>query len=171
MTYYFAAIQSNIRANSRIVVSVSGVVLPIRLKVQGARLPTLKHLSYFGLQSSTQPGDPETKSQSSMTQSKSLCYGPASCRDAPGHPSCLWGNPSHPIALAARFQSQNARSSPAYGSNKTPAQAKLHPKGSDTLPRSHTLSPRQPVPEKVLSLYEAANQITYYSHGSDALAR
>ncbi len=32
--------------------------------------------------------------------------------------------------------------------------AKLHPKGADILPPPHTLSPNQPVPAKVLRLYE-----------------
>lgn len=34
------------------------------------------------------------------------------------------------------------------------ARAKLHPKGADILPPPHTLSPNQPVPGKVLRLYE-----------------
>ena len=43
------------------------------------------------------------------------------------------------------------------------AQSKLHPKGSDILPPSHTLSPRQPVPEKVLRLYEEVWPLRYRS--------
>lgn len=34
------------------------------------------------------------------------------------------------------------------------ARAKLHPRGADILPPSHTLSTNQPVPVRVLSLYE-----------------
>lgn len=32
--------------------------------------------------------------------------------------------------------------------------AKLHPKGADVLPPPHTLSPNQPIPIKIISLYE-----------------
>lgn len=34
------------------------------------------------------------------------------------------------------------------------SRAKLHPKGADILPPPHTLSPNQPIPAKVLRLYE-----------------
>lgn len=40
-------------------------------------------------------------------------------------------------------------------------QAKLHPKGSDILPPPHTLSPKQPIPKKVLQLYEEVWPLRY----------